>query len=405
MAGKFVDFLGSPWIKANGDVFAGTAYFYVTGSSTPTTVFANSDLTGGATSLPFNQYGICKAYSDGTYDLKIVVKDTDGVTISSTDAYDTTILTSQLDEKYSVDGSLSLQGTMDVNGYDLSNVGNIEITDALIVDHGGSFTQQPTDLAIFSDSLNNFSLRVTDTLDIHEDGNLTMSIGISGITLESDLTIGGDIIGDVNITGKLDVADEFTNNGEWFNNLDNDFILYTAGFTAGSITLKNSLNDIYFTIRNNLGAGLGDLDNYYMELATADVGSEGEEYLRIRHTYSEFSNNLYAPNILFVADNTISASVSGSSEVIESFASNIGVGATITVVAHDSDKTNMRISNLMVAWSDSEITYAEQSATDIGDMSTYGLTYTADISGSDIRILANTTCGAIDYHTKRATII
>ena len=63
-----------PYIHNGQPLIGGSAEFYVTGTTTPYVVYADNQGNGGASTRTFESDGTVLAYSDGTSDIKIIIR-------------------------------------------------------------------------------------------------------------------------------------------------------------------------------------------------------------------------------------------------------------------------------------------------------------------------------------------
>jgi len=156
MAGSQIDFLMTPFVDINGAPLAGgTVEFYLEGTSTPVTVYAEKALStslGSTVTLDSNGVKLCFAAT--TSFLKIVVKDSGGSTLYTYDGIGLTLGGPLASDAYLRDGSLALSGNMPGAGYDLENLGNIDLASGKSIDinHGHGYSPTSADMVVFGGS-------------------------------------------------------------------------------------------------------------------------------------------------------------------------------------------------------------------------------------------------------------
>jgi hypothetical protein len=183
----------------NGDVLnGGTATFYRAGTSTEYPVFVDSQGNGGASTRSFESDGTLVAFSDGDYDLKIVIKDAEGATIATQDNifYDRST-GADIAGKLSRDGSDQMTGALDMGTNDIVSSGNITLgaNKSLVVQHSGNPVVNPLDGLVVSEADGYVSIRGGANFKVYDNGVLAQTIDSSMTTIPTALTVNGVNVG------------------------------------------------------------------------------------------------------------------------------------------------------------------------------------------------------------------
>jgi len=154
--GAQIDFLLTPFVNSAGDpLVGGTVEFYIAGTSTPVTVYAEKELTTPlGTFVTLDSLGVALAFCDTDNFLKIIVKDASAATLKTYDGLGFSLGGPLASDAYLRDGSLSLTGEMDADTNNITNVGDIEIGTgkSLDVNHGHSYSNTAADMVTYGDS-------------------------------------------------------------------------------------------------------------------------------------------------------------------------------------------------------------------------------------------------------------
>lgn len=268
MAAGQIEFMMTPFVDSNGDPLdSGTVEFYIAGTSTPVTVFADKDeVTPLGTSVTLDSRGVKLCFADGDNFLKIVVKDSGGNTLYTYDGLSYRGGLTDANLYYLLDGTNALTGNMNVNGYNLNNTGDITVGTGkrLIIDHGGTYSPVATDMIVLQDPsaiYRNYTLS----------GNLYwLRSGVEKLRLENAAfysLVDFDITGTLTVSGAGSIGGELNMNNNKITNLAAavgvaDAVRYDQ-LTASSGALQGELD------ATQTGAGL-NTDGTYTPDATAD---------------------------------------------------------------------------------------------------------------------------------------
>jgi len=201
MAAAQIDFLLTPMVDANGSPGSGwTVEFYDAGTSTPQDVFAEDSLsTNLGDTITLDSRGTALAFGTGLTKLKIIIKDASAspVTIATYDglSYASAITTSGT--FYELDGSSPLAGDMDAAGYDINNLGDLNLgaSKHVNIDHGHSYTPVGGDQLIYGDGSSVHRQFSSSGFSEHYDNaTQVFNWNASGINLKKTLDMGSQKI-------------------------------------------------------------------------------------------------------------------------------------------------------------------------------------------------------------------
>jgi len=238
-----------PYIHNGQPLIGGSAEFYVTGTTTPYVVYADNQGNGGASTRTFESDGTVLAYSDGTSDIKIIIRDSDGAQLQSYDGlfYDRV---GELSGKLDKTGG-TMSGDINMGSNDITNGGDITVGDDkhFIADHSGSVASiHPDDALYIATATGNNSLRGGSSLGIFDDGNVALTITESDVVSTGDVTI-SSLTGNTGEVLTLDASGKILAGGTSLSSI-NSSISTNAGnistntgdisTNAGNIALKVS---------------------------------------------------------------------------------------------------------------------------------------------------------------------
>jgi len=272
MAGAQIEFLMTPFVDANGDPLeGGTVEFYIAGTSTSVDVYADKDLvTNLGNSVTLDSRGIKFCFADGDNFLKIIVKDSDDVTLYTYDGLSYRGGLTDANLYYLLDGSNALTGNMNVNGWDLNNTGDITVgtSKRLIVDHGGTYSPVGADMIVLQDPSAIYRMyTLSGALNIYKSGSKLAEITSSAfkslvdfeITGSLTVSSGGSFGGDVAMAGnKLTGLTAGTVTGDSV-----EYDQLNSAISTGTIPIQSELDT------TQTGAGL-NTDGTYTPDPTAD---------------------------------------------------------------------------------------------------------------------------------------
>jgi len=242
-----------------GDVLVGgSAEFFRAETTTPYTVFVDSNGNGGATTRPFESDGTLVAFTDGTSDLKIVIKDSDGAVIQTFDNlyYDRGSSSVTVNGKVAIDGSSTMTGNLDLGNNSITNGGNITLgtNKALVVLHGGTPIVAPQDGLVISETAGYVSIRGGENLTVYDNGSLAMTVDSAMTTLPTGLTVGG-----VNILSTISTINQTIAGASYVSKTGDTM---SGALTMGNQNIQtvNALDAKQLTIKN-----IGGVAQWYID--------------------------------------------------------------------------------------------------------------------------------------------
>jgi len=152
MAGSQIDFLMAPQTENGSALASGTVEFYLEGTSTPVTVYAEKALsTSLGTSVTLDSNGTKLCFAATTSFLKLIVKRANGTTLNTFDGIGLTLGGPLASDAYLRDGSLALTGAMPGGGYDLNNLGDVDLASgkSINMNHGHSYSPTSADMIVY----------------------------------------------------------------------------------------------------------------------------------------------------------------------------------------------------------------------------------------------------------------
>lgn len=249
-----IDFLLTPFIYNGQPLVGGTAEFYESGTSTPYTVYADNLGNGGATTRSFESDGTLVAYSDGSSDMKIIIKDSSGATLQTYDGLFVDRV-GDLTGKVSKTGD-TMSGDLNMGANDITNGGNITVGDDkhFIADHGGSTASiHPDDALYIANTAGNNSIRGGSVLGLYDDATLALSLTSTDAVVTGDVTISAlasntDELLTLNVNGKIlasgttltSINNSISSNTSNITSISGNYLPLTGGTLSGSLALGSN---------------------------------------------------------------------------------------------------------------------------------------------------------------------